>query len=91
MTGNFEKRQFGNLRDQQKKEAAISKRTAIKSNSEVQAVIDRVSPSKKRKRLTTEDLERLNRRRIVVLEEVEFLKNSFPDCAKITDYWKKID
>ena len=92
VSGNFEKRQFGNLRDQQKKETAISKRTAIKSNSEVQAVIDRVSPSKKRKRLTTEDLERLNQRRIVVLEEVEFLKNSFPaGVAKITDYWKKID
>ena len=28
--------------------------------------------------------------RIVVLEEVEFLKNSFPDCSmKIADYWKK--
>jgi hypothetical protein len=90
--GNAETRTFGGMRDPQRREESVSKRTAVMENPNVQAIMERVSPNKgKRKRLTDETRGAIKTRRVDALDEVRFLKETCANSGKmqISDYWNQ--
>ena len=88
--GNAEVRMYGGLRDIQSREESISKRQAVMNHPKVQLVIKKISPTKgKRKRMSDDTRESIEKRRCDVLQEVLYLKLQTANSEKnqISDYW----
>ena len=64
--GNAETRQYGALRNVQRRESSISQREALFTNEKVMKVKEEFSPSRKRKNLTSVERDRIKRRRTQV-------------------------